>query len=525
MGTHNKHITLVYDAIIRYASEKKPINAKEILQRIISNNPEDKCERKTIQRALDHLRTKYGMDEDGNWIDENTKLHYSTVKRKTSMVYKNYWFEICSDDNIFTDEELLYLIDAVQFSKHISHNYATEIIKKLVKQSQNEFNSIFEKYSSIDKNYHTIKKDFFINLGDITHAIHAKKMITFYETQYVIDNNLHTINTSQIKATPINIVIVDGNYHLLFTTDNSDIIRSIRIDRISELRITDETGSYSIESMKIMSNPEKFITEHRFLNTKIGKVIDVTLKIDKSILGEVLDSFGTEIQISSNERSSNCLTVNIKSSEQDALDWAIRYGEHCVILEPNYLRNQLENKALLLSNSYVDDDRDKHYNAAIKWAEKNNWLVLNYIDLNNYDSYKNLENIQYATFRRNWINDFSFLKTYSNLESLYIENNTIQDPGCLSKLVKLERLGLQETGITNLEFITNLQNLRTLSLRESTLENVDALYSLKRLNRLYVNKTTSSLIDRSRLTEVFGDSFRYRIDETNGLVSRHKRTY
>ena len=72
---HNMGFELVRDVIRRYASEDNPIDQNTIVK-ILQSDPNTFCERKTVTRALDKLRTLYGREENGTWCNEEIRLHY-----------------------------------------------------------------------------------------------------------------------------------------------------------------------------------------------------------------------------------------------------------------------------------------------------------------------------------------------------------------------------------------------------------------------------------------------------------------
>ena len=165
MIKHNKCIDLVFDIIKKYATEDEPIDQADILRKL-EEDPENACDRRTVARALKSLMEKYGKDDEGDWIDENIRLHYVLIPRGDSPIPKDFWMEFCYEDD-FTDEELMFLMDAVQFSKHVDKTSAEEITRKLVKLSHNRYSGIFEIHSKINEKNVPIKKDFFLINGDI----------------------------------------------------------------------------------------------------------------------------------------------------------------------------------------------------------------------------------------------------------------------------------------------------------------------------------------------------------------------
>lgn len=498
MIKHNKCIDLVFDIIKKYATEDKPIGQAEILRRL-KEDPENDCDRRTVSRALNRLIEKYGKDEDGDWIDENTHLHYTIIPRGDSPILKDYWLEFCYEDD-FTDEELMFLMDAVQFSKHVDKARAEEITKKLVKLSHNQYSGIFEYHTKINEKNVPVRKDFFTILGDINEAIHRQRMITFYNNVFDTDKNLHPVGDEPVKVSPYRVVVSDGNYYLLCGEKDSNVIKRYRIDRITGLVILEEKSAHSAARINAALRSNEYIVEHCYMN--VGETVKVRLEIDKSVLGEVIDTFGTEIKIEPAHHTSNRLIVQVKSSEKDIIDWAMRYGEYAVILDPDYLREEIRERTGLIQRAYSDRNKDIEYLQKIDRSRRLGYLYLDNIDLNRQYSYRELTGIKRAVFRRNGINDFSFLTDYGELTDLTISHNAISDPGIISELTNLRVLELSTTGITNLDFLRGLEHLTRLTIHEFTLENVEALYDLSSLKTLIVNKPVSKLIDRRRLKGV-----------------------
>lgn len=513
MIEHNRTHIVVYDVIRKFASEEKPIDQNDIIKKL-QEDPDNACERKTVARALERLRELYGVDEDGNWINEDIKLHYIVVKRTSSPIYKKYWLEICKDEG-FTDEELMFLMLAVQFSRHVDKSFAEDIVKKLTNLSNNQYSGVFEFHTRLNEKHVPVSKDFFMTLGDINDAIRHHNMISFYINDYGTDKKMHHVGNRPIEVKPYRIVVSEGYLYLLCSERNSVAIRNIRIDKVSNIKVLDETFIYSKAQEKAVFHPNEYIIEHRYMNS--GEPVNVTLDIERSILGEVIDSFGDKITIENAPGNTNRLIVRLKSSERDIVDWAMRYGGYAVITEPEYLRSEIVDRAHLLSNTYISERSEIEYLEQIENARRHRSLVLINFDLSRYESYKNLEGIWRVYLNHNGIDDFTFLTSYTSLKDLSIARNKISDPGVLSHISSLRVLGLSMTGITNLDFLNGM-NITRLTLKELTLENVEALYSLPNLKMLTVNKPVARLLNRQRLKSVFGDDLKYVIEDNVSLV-------
>ena len=511
MVEHNRILNLVYEIIKRYASKDKPIDQSEIQRRILSGGPDNECDRKTISRALERLRLTYGMDENGNWCNEDIKLHYEVVYRSSSDIYKQYWLEICKDQQ-FTDEELMFLMDAVQFSKHVDQGFAEEITGKLADLSNNKYSGIFEFHTKVNTKDYPVRKDFFVTLGDINEAIHQQRMISFHDNRFDVDKKLHHVSETPLVVCPYRIVVTDGNYYLLCGFKGSSSVRSYRIDKITDVQILDESFTASIVLKNVTAYANEYLLEHRYLNP--GVSVKVMLEIDRQILDEVIDSFGDKITIDRKGAGSNRLTVCVKSSEKDVIDWAMRNGEYAEIIEPDYLREALLERLWNIRSLYREDGRAFNYSERLERAKDTGRLWLRDVDLSEHDSYKDLTGIRCVDLHHNRITDFSFLANYDELFDLRISHNEIGDPGVFSRLTNLSRLALSMTGISDLNFLIGLDHLRTLTLKEFTLEDVEAIYSLPRLKHLTVNKPVARLIDKKRLKE---RGIEFNTDDSNRL--------
>lgn len=512
MIEHNKALNLVYDVIKRYASKDKPIDQSEIQRRILNGGPDNECDRKTIMRALEKLRTTYGRDTDGTWCNEDIKLHYDVVYRSSSDIYKHYWLEICKDQS-FTDEELMFLMDAVQFSKHVDKGFAEEITGKLADLSNNKYSGVFEFHTKINTKDYPVRKDFFVTLGDINEAIHQQKMISFFVNRFDIDKKLHPVSDKPVEVCPYRIVVSEGNYYLLCGAKGSSAIKSHRIDRMTDVRILEERYPASIALRNATAYSNEYLQEHRYMYS--GNSVKVMLEIDRQILDEVIDSFGDKITIEKPEAGSGRLTVRLKSSEKNILEWVMRFAEYVSIIEPEYLRHSIRERLSFAIRSYREEGIGRDYLDQIERATKYGRLNLRYIDLNGKDSYKNLTGIRHVELCHNRITDFSFLASYGELRDLRISHNNISDLSVISGLSELSYLALSMTGITDLEFLRGLDKLKWLAIKEYTLEDAEGLYSLPGLKSLTVNRSVSGLIDKKRLRETYGTSFEYNIDDSD----------
>lgn len=513
MAKHNETFYNVLNVIKTKATKDNPISSTEITE-LLKANPDTKCDRKTVGRALDEIRAMYGMDEDGKWPDPDNRLYYKTTMRSSSPIYSDYYFEEMLYSS-FEDYELFYLMEAVQFSPYIDKNFAEDIIKRLKEQCPNAGNA-FKYHENVNARPLKTNSDFLGYLGDINTAINEDRIVSFVDNRYGVDKKLHPVSEVPVEVCPFRVVVMDGYYWLLCATRDSEAIRSYRVDRLTNVVVLDEIYDHNDARKKAFHNPEEYISEHRFMYS--GETVEVTMVIDRSILGDVLESFGSRIRIDRAPADANRYTVLVRSGEKDIIDWVMRYGGYAVVTEPDYLRAEIRNRANQLSNCYRDEDEDIKYLEMIEKSERLHTLSLHNIDLNGRESYKNLHGIRRLIMSRNWIRDFSFLEGYTELQELTISHNEISDPTVLMGLGRLHWLTLENTGIKDLGFLGGNEGITRLTLHEFSLENIEDLYTLTNLKSLTVNKTVARLLDKARLSQCFGDSLRLIVSNQGGMM-------
>ena len=514
MARHNQYLGIIKDIIEEESLKGNKLKANLILSIIEDRYGEKAVERKAVGHALEVLRSEYCEYDDGTWRNPKMCLRYTVEHRVSSDKYSHYWFEFAEEDDEdkLTDGEIMFLMDAVQFSRHINQKTADSMMKKLLDIAGKNFRKNVPSYKKIDDNYRPVSSDFFMFMEDINEAIRIGRKISFYNTEYNAKLKRVRAGNRTLVVNPISVVCFDGNYYLIYREAGSLAIKNCRVDMIGGVKMLDEDSDVDdMEVRNVRKHPEEYIVEHLYMSS--GEPVEAVLQIDRSILSDLVDAFGNKIGIDEADEGSNNLTVHIRSSEKGIIDWSLKYGEFATVIEPEYLRNQIRDRASQIQDSYVDRDTDVYYMEMIDRGGASHGLVLANIDLNGRDSYQHLRGIRRAVFRHNGITDFSFLGEYSDLVDLTISNNRIGNPDVIAELGRLTVLNLKNTGISDLDFLRGNAHLKRLSINEITLENADAVYEIPRLRFLNVSKPVARLIDKNRLRAVYGDELEYTVGD------------
>ena len=81
-----------------------------------------------------------------------------------------------------------------------------------------------------------------------------------------------------------------------------------------------------------------------------GESIIVTFRLKKYIVSEVIDWFGKDIALTDDGQDEALASVRV--NEHAIFYWAMQYGEHIEVLEPQSLRERISKTVKQISKKY-----------------------------------------------------------------------------------------------------------------------------------------------------------------------------
>lgn len=244
----------------------------------------------------------------------------------------------------FTHEELHLIIDSILFSKQIPDFYKKELIEKLEKLTSKHFNSRLSRVHTLSKNK-PINKQLFYTIKELDQAISEKKKVSFYYNQYVIDEKSELAlqqrtddkgNARQYVINPYELVAANGHYYVICNNDKYDNLSHYRVDRISNIHISDEKRRpvNDFKGFTYGLDLAKYMREHIYMFA--GDIVGVRMRFNKRVLGEFVDWFGTE-EILFSDQTEDEVTVSVRVNRTAMRKWALQYGIYVRVLSPNDL--------------------------------------------------------------------------------------------------------------------------------------------------------------------------------------------
>lgn len=325
-GQKKRWIIYLYRILQKYTDENHPLTQKEISD-ILYRDYGIRPDRKAISRNLEELLAM-GMPLA---CHETTRLRQDGTNEK---LHTDWYIE-----HEFTSSELRLLIDGVVFSKHIPFAQREELIQKLEGLASVHFHSRMHHIRNIAPK-EAERSQLFYTIEVLDEAISHGKQVEFEYCSYDIDKQLKprlredgTVRKYQIS--PYQLVTKHGRYYLICNYAKYEGVAHYRVDRIREIRILD----IPVMPCPIAVDEElaQHMQEHIYMFT--GESIPVTLRVDRSILNDVIDYFGFDVDFSNATDSG--VIVNVRVNEEDVFRWAVQYCTQAEVICPHTLRQRI----------------------------------------------------------------------------------------------------------------------------------------------------------------------------------------
>lgn len=317
-------IIRIMQILERYSDVNHPLTQEEIIKKLYDNYGIE-AERKAIGRNVQLLQDMFEREAMNKAA---TAIVIESDKRKGTYI----------DKRLFEDSELRLLIDGVLASKHISEKYSKDLIEKLSSLSNKYFKSHVKHVYSVKDWDKTENKALFWNIEIIDEAIEKGKQITFDYNKYGADKKLH--KTSSHIASPYQLILHNQHYYLVFLREEWKRIRHFRLDRITNIQITDKpiTPLRSLEGYENGLDYKKYASSLPYMFT--DKIERITFICDGKVIDQVVDWFGKDIRVTENGEDKYEIAVFASPNAMEY--WAMQYLNFVEIKSPNALREKIK---------------------------------------------------------------------------------------------------------------------------------------------------------------------------------------
>lgn len=315
----------------------------------------------TQKQIQDKLETEYGLKLDRKAVKRNLTdladmgfdVGYSERIRKTKSgeeeTVLSDWYII----RTFDDSELRLLIDSILFSKYIPYSQCRELIEKLENQSNRYFSAKVRHVRNLPVTT-PANKELFYTIDVLDEAIEQGKKVKFHYSDFNLklkrEKRIHHGEPAEYIVNPYQMVATNGRYYLICNYDKYDNISHYRVDRIIDIEILDEPVKpmKNVTGYKNGLDLPKHVAEHIYMFC--GESVNAKFRADRFIVNDIVDWFGTGVKFSN--ETDKTVDVSVKVNEMAMFHWAMQYGTHVEILEPESLRSKVAEAVKGMNEKY-----------------------------------------------------------------------------------------------------------------------------------------------------------------------------
>lgn len=321
----------ILDILKRYSDADHRLSQQDILK-LLRDDYGMEVGRKAVKRNLDDL-IDCGYEIEYN-EEIRKKKNPKTGEIEDIALTTDYYLE-----REFTDSELHLLIDSVMCSRYIPLTQGKELVEKLEHLSNRYFRSRIRHISVVSETMPQ-NRQLFLTIEALDEAISDGKKVEFCYQEYGTDKELHLRKNKdgevrRYTVNPYRMVVVNGKYYLICSAFDYDNVSHYRLDRIRDITVSDENvrPMYEIKGLEHGLDLPKHLAEH--INMLIGESIHVSFWFDRSILNEIMDTFGNDVLFTEENDSQVRATVYV--NEQAMQAWAEQHPVSVQVLSPDSL--------------------------------------------------------------------------------------------------------------------------------------------------------------------------------------------
>ena len=236
----------------------------------------------------------------------------------------------------FEVPELKLLVDAIQSSKFITHKKSLSLIKKLEGLVSENEGKLLQRQVYVSNRVKNVNEKIYYNVDTLHNAIAVEKQVTFKYCNWEIDFGsekkivkVERKNGALYKVSPWALCWDDENYYLVAYDSDAQMIKHYRVDKMESIEIIgdERDGRKTFEKFDLAGYMKGVFSMFG------GEQANVKLSVDNSLVGVIVDRFGSDVIIMKEGETSFTVNVDVMLSPQ-FYAWVFGLGAKVRILSP-----------------------------------------------------------------------------------------------------------------------------------------------------------------------------------------------
>ena len=305
----------ILETLVRDTDQEHKIGTGELIEMLKSRGLS--AERKSIYDDIETLR-EFGLDII---YDKEEPAGYYMGERD---------FELA---------ELKLLVDAVQSSKFITAKKSAVLISKLEKLTSAGEARNLQRQVYVSGRIKTMNESIYYNVDAVHSAIAGNSKISFRYMVWNLEKQLVPKSDRAVTVSPWALVWDDENYYMIAFDGESGIMKHYRVDKMKDIRCLQEPreGRESFKGFDAAGFAKKTFGMYG------GRTEKVTLECDNSLVGPILDRFGTDVIIVPSGEERFKVTHEVTVSGQ-FFGWLVGLGPGVRIVYPQNVADEFRDR-------------------------------------------------------------------------------------------------------------------------------------------------------------------------------------
>lgn len=297
-------LLILLDILRQETDENHKLTTNELIERLEKKGTA--CDRKTLYNDVDVLN-EFGYEV---MFDKSQSKNYYVVNRD---------FEI---------PELRILIDAVQAAGFITPKKSGELVDKIARLAGLNKAKVLKNTTTCNIVKHQ-NESIYYNVSAIDEGLSEGKKISFVYFDYDdLGKRVYRHDKARYVVNPLSLMINDNFYYLSAYNDKDEEVRTYRVDRMEEVRCTDEPFSEAALETKFIPEKMRKATFSMFS----GEEKRVEIEFDSTLIDAVKDKFG---QPNISVRNGKLKIYEDIEVSPTFFGWCSQFGDKIKILSPD----------------------------------------------------------------------------------------------------------------------------------------------------------------------------------------------
>ena len=320
-----------------------PMKQKELVERL--HEAGYTTDRSTVRRTM----TDLVLDESSHVRSAANAIH-DEKDCLNDTYYSGLYYE-----QDFSPAELRWLIDGILFSRNVPHDRRDELIGKLTRLGNRHFrkNMSMARIRRLSGD-EPMNEQLFDNIDLIGRAIEEKKKITtiygYLGPDFTLEPSRGSANGPQLLS-PYAMVVRNGFYFLICNNDRHDDMTHYRLDRMTEVKITDlpVRPVRELQGFRAGWDLQEYMKHN--INMAFGTPERITFIAEPKAVREIIDAFGRGASFT--RRPDGNLDCVVYVPEYDMERWVLQFGDLVTVTGPDTLLEKLKQYSEILAKKYA----------------------------------------------------------------------------------------------------------------------------------------------------------------------------